>query len=421
MADPDTPKDDLDPDAVPAEDEAAEGLVEDAEEEGEEPAPAAEPEPEVTPAAAEPEIPAPQPASVQPRRRGGFVPALLGGVIAAGIGFAAAEYVTHPGWPFAPPGPTPEALAQRIDATSTELATVKGGVADLPAKVTALQANTDALSARIDAAAKDTMAQIAALRDDLTARDDTLKQALAALDGRVAAIDKQALAAGVTGGNADAIVLDSLRGQLDDQRKQNETLAAQIADVAAKANARIDAAEKQAAALKADADATAKAALARAALTRVQAALELGGGFAPALADLTAQGAKVPDSLAAVAATGVPTMTDLQEAFPAASRAALAASIKATMGPSLTDRIGAFFRAQTGLRSLTARPGADPDAVLSRAEADVNAGKLTDALTELAALPKDGQAAMANWTAEANTRVSALAAVDGVAQSLGGK
>ena len=136
----------------------------------------------------------------------------------------------------------------------------------------ALQAKadaSDAVSARIDTIAKDAATQIAALRDDLTARNDALKQALAALDARVSAIDKQALAAGVVGGNADAAVLDSLRGQLEDQRKQNETLAAQIADVADKANARIDAAEKQAAALKAEADATAKTALARAALTRV--------------------------------------------------------------------------------------------------------------------------------------------------------
>ena len=420
MADPDTAQVDPDPKAAPAEDEAAEALVQDAELVAAESAaePAVEPVPEAVPDRK------PEPAPVRPRRRGGFVPALLGGMIAAGIGFAAAEYVTHPGWPFAPPGPTPEAIAQRVDAVSSELAAVKGDVTTLAPTVAALQAKadaSDAVSARIDTIAKDAATQIAALRDDLTARNDALKQALAALDARVSAIDKQALAAGVVGGNADAAVLDSLRGQLEDQRKQNETLAAQIADVADKANARIDAAEKQAAALKAEADATAKTALARAALTRVETALEFGGGFAPALADLTAQGAKVPDSLGAVATTGVPTLTDLREAFPAASRAALAASIKATMGPGLTDRIGAFLRAQTGLRSLTARPGTDPDAVLSRAEADVNAGKLTDALSELSALPEAGRAALAAWLTDANTRVSALAAVDAVAQSLGGK
>lgn len=413
MADPDTPKDDIDAEAAPVEDETAESQAEEA-----------APQPEESAPAPELEEPFPRSAPVHPRRRGGFVPALLGGVIAAGVGFAAAEYFNHPGWPFAPAGPTPEALSQKIDAVSTGLANVKADVAALSPTFAALKAKadaSDALSARIDSAANESAAQISALRDDLTARNDALKQALAALDARVAAIDKQALAAGVASGNPDAAVLESLRGQLEDQRKQNEALAAEIADVATKANARIDAAEQQATALKTDAEATAKAALARAALTRVQAALELGGGFAPALADLTAQGAEVPDALAAAASTGVPTLTDLQQAFPAAARAALAASIKATMGPGLTDRIGAFLRAQTGLRSLTPRAGTDPDAVLSRAEADVTAGKLGDALTELVALPEAGRAALASWTAEAKTRVSALAAVDAVAQSLGGK
>lgn len=413
MADPDTPKDDIDAEAAPVEDEMAEGQAEEA-----------APQPEESAPAPELEEPFPRSAPVHPRRRGGFVPALLGGVIAAGVGFAAAEYFNHPGWPFAPAGPTPEALSQKIDAVSTGLANVKADVAALSPTVAALKAKADApdaLSARIDSAANESAAQISALRDDLTARNDALKQALAALDARVAAIDKRALAAGVASGNPDAAVLESLRGQLEDQRKQNEALAAEIADVATKANARIDAAEQQATALKADAEATAKAALARAALTRVQAALELGGGFAPALANLTAQGAEVPDALAAAASTGVPTLTDLQQAFPAAARAALAASIKATMGPGLTDRIGAFLRAQTGLRSLTPRAGTDPDAVLSRAEADVTAGKLGDALTELVALPEAGRAALASWAAEAKTRVSALAALDAVAQSLGGK
>lgn len=414
MADPDTPQDDSE--AMPALDTTAEVQVADAESVAEtpdpEPAPASVPERK------------PDPVPVRPRRRGGFGPALLGGVIAAGIGFAAAEYVTHPGWPLSPPGPTPEAIAQQVDALTSDLATVKREVTTLAPTVAALQAKadtSDALSARIDTTAKDAAGQIAALRDDLTTRNDAMKQAIAALDARAAAIEKQGLAAGVAGGNADMAVLDSLRVQLEDQRKQNETLAAQIADVADKANARIDAAEKQAAALKADADAKAKVALARAALTRVEAALELGGGFTSALADLAAQGAKVPDTLTAVASTGVPTLVDLREAFPAAARAALAASIKATMGPSLTDRIGAFFRAQTGLRSLTARPGSDPDAVLSRAEADANAGKLEEALRELAALPEAGRAAMEGWMTDAKTRMSALAAVDAVAQGLGSK
>ncbi len=64
------------------------------------------------------------------------------------------------------------------------------------------------------------------------------------------------------------------------------------------------------------------------------------------------------------------------------------------------------------------RAGDDPDAVLSRAEAALTAGQLAQALEEIAALPEPALAAMADWTARARQRVSALEAVETLAQSL---
>ncbi|MGB8622217.1 MAG: hypothetical protein WCD16_05310, partial [Paracoccaceae bacterium] len=82
------------------------------------------------------------------------------------------------------------------------------------------------------------------------------------------------------------------------------------------------------------------------------------------------------------------------------------------------DRIGAFLRTQFGARSLTPREGNDPDAILSRAEAALNAGELKDALDEIATLPEAGQQAMSGWVAKAQKRADALAAADTLASRL---
>ena len=125
----------------------------------------------------------------------------------------------------------------------------------------------------------------------------------------------------------------------------------------------------------------------------------------------------MPPALSGPAADGVPTLTELVDSYPEAARAALDASIRANVDGGAFDRFTAFLRVQTGARSLEPREGDDPDAILSRAEAAVRAGDLAQALTELAALPEDGQAAMAGWTQSARTRLDALEAAQGLTQN----
>lgn len=414
MADPETSKDAAESEPALPPDEASGGLIE-------------PPEPEVSAEEPQAEVlraPEPDPASKAPapaparRGRGGFVGTVLGGVLAALVGFGAARYLVPEGWPFGTPVKVTDTLGQRLDAANAALAALKTQVADLGKAAAAAQAAAGAaqgLAGRVDQEA----AALGALKDQVTKADAALKQSLSGLNDRLTALEKVPLATGTAGGSADAAVLESLRAQLEEQRRQNAALADQIKSVADAANARIDKAQTEAQALKAEADATARAALARAALTRVQTALTLGGGFASSLADLTAQGIKVPDVLANAAAAGVPTQLQLEQAFPAAARAALDASVKATMGTGVGERLAAFLRTETGLRSLTPRPGKDPDAVLSRAEADLRTGKLSDSLNEIGTLPVQGQAAMADWLVLAKSRLDALTAAETLAQSLG--
>ena len=52
------------------------------------------------------------------------------------------------------------------------------------------------------------------------------------------------------------------------------------------------------------------------------------------------------------------------------------------------------------------------DAILSRAEAALDAGDLRSALTELEALPDDAASAIADWREAAETRAAAVAALN---------
>lgn len=114
--------------------------------------------------------------------------------------------------------------------------------------------------------------------------------------------------------------------------------------------------------------------------------------------------------LADHAAAGLPTIASLRDSFPAAARDGLEAALRANMGESWTDRVSNFLRSQTGLRSLTPREGDDPDAVLSRAEAALEAGDVAGALAELERLPDAAKPALADWTASARVRLEAEAA-----------
>ena len=75
------------------------------------------------------------------------------------------------------------------------------------------------------------------------------------------------------------------------------------------------------------------------------------------------------------------------------------------------NRVTAFLQSQVGGRSLEPREGDDPDAILSRAEADVQAGDISAALRELDNLPSAAQAVMAPWVEDANARLSATDAM----------
>lgn len=401
----------------------------------------------------------PPPASPEPRtapRSGGGIGLVLGGVVAAGLGFALAQVVPE-GWPFGAGAdrvatlesrladqarmieslstrPSPDAaLAERLAAVESALEDRAGSPApsdELAARIAGLEADMlrqiELLSGRLDALA-DRAADPAGSQDAderLAAVEADLRRLVADLAARVeaAAVDaaaaREAAAAALT-----PEALDDFRSAFADLTARVEAgldtgVAEQLAALREAAEAERAAAEARAAELEAQAGAAARVAMGQAAVLRAQAAIDSGEALEPALADLSAAGIEIPPSLADAVA-GVPTLSQLQASFPAAARAAIAASAQPS-GDSLGERFASFLRAQTNVRSLTPRAGSDPDAILSRTEAALRAGNLTLALDEADSLPEPALSAMAGWRAEARARAEAQSALAEIAAGLNG-
>lgn len=319
-------------------------------------------------------------------RKGGFFPMLLGGIAAGAIGFGAAYYL------FAQPADTTafdtfqaenderlQSLSDRVDQLASQLE-------DAPDLAALEQGQTE-------------------LSDTMTTLSDSVdetRNTLATLSGRLDEVESRPLTEGASDAAAAAYEaeLQKLQDAMADQRAEIEQMVARAEQ------------------LETEAESTSQAALRRAALSRIQTALDAGSGYEDALADLQDTGMEVPEPLIRAADTGVPSLTALQESFPEAARNALAAARNAAAQSGESGGLSAFIRTQLGARSLEPREGNDPDAVLSRAEAATAAGRLTDALAEIEALPEVARAELSDWAEQAARRLETVAAAQQLSEEL---
>jgi len=346
------------------------------------------------------------------QRRGGFFPALLGGILAALLGFFAARADLIDRF-------LPEDL--RSSAQSSDLADLRGEIAARDEAISDLRAEIDSLQAMVgEDNADDPGPDISTLTEplsdqiaELAGRLDDTDTAIAALDERIERLGNRPAGAAPDELAADwEDRLDALRETMSDQvaeqmsgqRAEMETLLAEARRIDAEARAREAAAES-----------AAQTATGRDVLAQIRAALDSGRPYADQLHMLDGTGLSPPPELAASAAEGVATLNALQSEFPPAAREALAA-VRAQDDGSRS--FGTFLQRQLGARSVAPREGDDPDAILSRAEAELNGGKLEAALEELDMLPETAEPALAEWRARAEGRLAAIRAADDLAQSL---
>ncbi len=340
--------------------------------------------------------PAPEPAAVAApaQRKGGMFPLILGGVVAAGLGFALARYGVPDGWP------TPETdrsleLAAALEEQTARADALEAALDELANRSPDTSA-VDALSGRVDqleTSQSETSARASEASDGLSAATG----ALADLDQRLATLEARPLPEAF-----DTEALDAeLKAFREDLTAAIDTAQAEIAEARAEADQIAESAEQ--AASEADR---------QKALVGLTAALETGEPFAGLLEGLVAEGlGPFPPALTDVADEGVATLQELRTEFAPVARAALDVSIRESSGDSAGDRLMSFLRVQTGARSLTPQEGDDPDAVLSRAEAKLGEGDLSAVLGEIETLPAAGQGGMADWVAAVQQRLDATEAV----------
>ena len=310
----------------------------------------------------------------EPAKSGSAMPAILGGLVAGAIGFGAAYFVL----------PKPNTtLPAKISAQASEITELRDQIAAVPAPdlsgVEAAQAAT---------------------ADAMVAADERIT----ALETRLNDLSNRAGDSGSLSTAAYEAELDALRSEMENLRGT--------------AIAELESAREQAAEIENNAEAAARAATGRASLARIQSGMETGAPLGEALDDLAAAlQADVPAALMAVR-DGTPTLAALQSDFPALARAALATARAEGVSGEAEGGFASFLRNQFDVRSVAPKDGDGTDAILSRAEATLRQGRLTDALAEVGALPEVARAELSDWIALAEARADALAAAATLSTSL---
>jgi len=309
----------------------------------------------------------------EPAKLGSAMPAILGGLVAGAIGFGAAYFVL--------PKPDTTLLAQ-ISAQASEIAELRD--------------------------------QIAASTPDLSgveAAQAATADAMVAADGRITALETRLNDLSNRAGDSGSVSTAAYEAELDALRSEMENLRGT-------AIAELESAREQAAEIENNAEAAARAAAGRASLARIQSGMETGAPLGEALDDLAAAlQADVPAALTAVR-DGTPTLAALQSDFPALARAALATARAEGVSGEAEGGFASFLRNQFDVRSVAPKDGDGTDAILSRAEATLRQGRLTDTLAEVGALPEVARAELSDWIALAEARADALAAAATLSTSL---
>ena len=327
------------------------------------------------------------------KRRGGFFPAIFGGLIAGGLGYGAA-YLT-----------LPQLNAETEAAQTSEIQDIKTGLSDLRSIFAEFDPETmvdAAVGGRLDAIERDVTGQIAVLTDKV-----------GNFDARLAQIE----ALPVGEGETVSTIIDAVAAQTAELRAELATQQARIQEIADAAAGQLQSARDAAAADEAAAREAEETAASRVALARVQTALEAGTPFSDALADLKNAAGSVPQAIADVASTGVESLAALQDQFAPAAREALATARREGVAGE-TGAVGGFLGNLFNVRSVEPREGDDADAILSRVGAAVRDGRLADAIAEIETLPQVAQDALSNWTEAAKARVEAVSAANDLSVNL---
>ncbi|MFC3080147.1 COG4223 family protein [Phenylobacterium terrae] len=130
------------------------------------------------------------------------------------------------------------------------------------------------------------------------------------------------------------------------------------------------------------------------------------GGFADELAALRTLAPNLPElaALEPLARAGAPSRSALADSFPDYAARAAVASRAPGEGASLLERVGHAFSRIVTLRRVGEVPGEGPDALIARAERQLEDGQVDRAVRTLYGLPSAGREALGPWLARAERR-----------------
>lgn len=341
-------------------------------------------------------------------QRTGFWPVVLGGVVAAGLGSAATIWALPnlpQGW--LPQQPAP-AASPEVDLAAIRTDAVAAAQNAAAEQIDALRAEVATQTQEAQAApAGPSQEDVAALRQQIQDQAARLEELGARIEDQASRIEDQA--ARVEELAARPQVDPDTASRLQSLVDQAGALEQQIQTATQAALSQINTAQTEAQRLQEAAAESTRRAEAVAAIAALQARLDQ--GVTPEEARQTLEGASLqtPEALT----REVPSLNLLQSEFPSAARDALRAALRQDSVQGNGNVVTNFLRAQTGARSVEPREGSDPDAILSRADAAVQDGRIADALTELQSLPEAARSApaMADWLADATAYRDAQAAL----------
>jgi hypothetical protein len=304
-----------------------------------------------------------------------FVPLLLGGVMAGGVGYFVGTL--------------------QNDEVSGSVAGNSVAISDVQERLGAIPATPD-------------LGPIEQNLAELNAQFETLQgnldQSLADLDARLDTVERQPAA----DGTLQDVALEAYQQDIDALRKQIEDQQSELQSMMNATATQLQATREEAVAIEERAVQSAKNAQVRSEISKIQAALENGSSIVSALTAFeSASGSSAPEALQAVA-DGVPTLSGLVEEYPEFARQALKVARDEGQSGESTGGFTAFLREQLSIRSTTPQEGQTADAVLSRAEAALKSGGLNEALTEISGLPEVVRFQMSDWISAAELRAQAV-------------
>ncbi|WP_324762466.1 COG4223 family protein [Sinorhizobium meliloti] len=256
--------------------------------------------------------------------------------------------------------------------------------------------------------------EIEAIKAELQAQAPAATVDVAPLENRLAALEQAAREPGAAA--ADAPEIKALEAEVANLTNEMAALKTELAEARQAADAaraelagRIDQAEQKLNEPANDIE-MAKAV----AVTALKTAIDRGGPF---LAELDALRSIAPEDpvvkeLADVAATGVPTRTELRESFRPAADAMLDALHRPDPDQGIFDRLVSSAMSGIRVRPVGSAEGDTPEAVIARIEDKLDNGDLKGASLEWDSLPEAAKSAGQGFKEKLDRRLGVETVID---------